>query len=1169
MIEPAFIHLRAHSEFSIEDGTIRLSDWIKQAAALGLPALGLTDLMNTFGLLKFYQTCRAAGIKPIIGADVRVENVDKPDSPFRAVLLVKNEAGYVRLCELLTAAYTDDERDKRVPLLKTAWLSAGDNSGLLCLSGAHLGEVGALLMNEQYDKARAAAQKWASWFPQAFYLELQRLPECPEWETAVSGSLILAEELSLPVVATHPTQFLEESDFKAHDARVCIAGGWTLGHPKRPRDFFPSQFFVSPETMVSRFSDIPEALANSVEIAKRCNVTLTLGTHFLPDFPTPNGMDLNDYLRLLSNEGLQARLAVLFPDEEERAARLPEYQERLDFELNIIIQMHFSGYFLIVQDFINWAKNNGCPVGPGRGSGAGSLVAYSLKITDLDPIKYALLFERFLNPERVSMPDFDVDFCQANRARVIEYVREKYGKSAVSQIVTFSTLSAKAVIRDVGRVLDLPFGLCDRLSKLIPIEKNKPLSLDEALLAEPEISKILDEEDAWELMELAKKLENLTRGTGVHAGGVLIAPGKVSNFCPIYQADEESAPVSMYDKGDVENIGLVKFDFLGLRNLTIIEMAQKFIKRTTGKVIDVGSLKTAPIDDPAAYQIFRDLNTTAVFQFESQGMKDALSNAPTSDLEALIAFVSLYRPGPMASIPEFKERMRNTPFEYIHPLLEPILKPTYGIMVYQEQVMQAAQAVAGYSLGGADLLRRAMGKKNAAVMAEHRETFVQGAQKNQVSAEKANEIFDYMEKFAEYGFNKSHAAAYAYVSFQTAWLKAHYPAEFMAATMSSELSNTDQLKVFYDDAQSPFNGITFLPPNINESEYLFIPNAHKQIRYALGAIKGTGEAAIENIIAARQTGGVFQSLFDFCERIDKQHVNRRAIESLICAGAFDSIEPNRAMLLGNLDLAIEHAEQKNKNAHQASLFDFCEDVIEDIRMQDIAPWSISEQLAQEKAAIGFYLSGHPFSPFATEIRSMIPHSLAHINKGEQVRLAGFVTDIRSILIKKDKKKNNKLDGNANDSYKLTIIKIEDDEAQAEVVVPHKLLEQLIEQKQHKNLLKTDQILVFHCRAYEDKARPERGLRLNATEVFTLNQARVHFATSLTLHLSHQHDIAYLAELLREHTKGDNKIPLRFRYQNDHAQGYLLPSANWRIQLDEDLLNQLETAIGEDNIIIKC
>ncbi|MDO4434139.1 MAG: DNA polymerase III subunit alpha [Alysiella sp.] len=1151
----SFVHLRTHSEFSITDGTLRLKELANRAKQFTYPALALTDFMNVFGLVKFYQICRAIGIKPILGVDVRIHNPEQTDSPFRALLLARNQQGYIRLSELLSQAYQNDERNIHLPQLQQTWLSNGDNSGLICLSGAHLGEIGVHLMNGAQDKAHTAAKKYATWFPNAFYLELQRLPEKPEWETSVSGSLQLANELDLPVVATHPTQFLDESDYKAHDARVCIAGGWVLADKKRPQVFTRSQFFVSPEVMTERFTDIPEALENTLEIAKRCNLTLTLGKNFLPDFPTPNGMDLNDYLVHLSNQGLQTRMRTLYPDEAERQNKLPEYQERLDFELKTIIQMGFPGYFLIVADFINWAKNNGCPVGPGRGSGAGSLVAYSLGITDLDPLRYALLFERFLNPERVSMPDFDIDFCQANRGRVIEYVRAKYGKEAVSQIVTFGTLSSKAVIRDVGRVLELPFKLCDNLSKLIPLEQNKPLSLAKAMEVEPEIKRILDDEDAWELMDLAQKLEDLTRGLGMHAGGVLIAPGKISDFSPIYQADESSSPVSMYDKGDVENVGLVKFDFLGLRNLTIIEMAQSFIKQTTGETIDVSRIS---LEDDAAYKIFRDANTTAVFQFESSGMKKMLQTAYTTKFEELIAFVSLYRPGPMDNIPDFVARMKGQSFEYIHPLLKPILEPTYGIMVYQEQVMQAAQIIGGYSLGGADLLRRAMGKKKPEEMVKHRDIFAEGAAKQNISREKADEIFDYMEKFAGYGFNKSHAAAYALISYQTAWLKAHYPAEFMAATMSSELDNTDQLKLFYDDAQSPLNGISFLPPDINESCYRFIPNAQKQIRYALGAIKGTGESAVQNIVEARETGGKFTSLFDFCERVDKHHVNRRTLEALIRGGAFDSIEPNRAMLLANIELAMANAEQKAENINQGGLFDMFDDVIEDITMLPEKAWSESEKLAEEKQTIGFYLSGHPFAPYAEEVRRFAPTSLNALKPADSVRIAGFATSVRSIMTK---------------NGKMVAIQLEDGNGKQEIIIRGEMLATL-----PREILQADQILVCDCRVREDSFNPEGGLRINVlsnkinpddetseahARIYTLNQARSHYAEILTLHLCPEHDINALANLLHTHTQTEGKhIALKLNYENAHASGSLIPSAQWRIVMTNDLLHDLQTLLGE-------
>ncbi|QMT39498.1 DNA polymerase III subunit alpha [Neisseria shayeganii] len=1141
MTAPLYIPLRQHTEFSITDGTLRIKELVKKAAAFGLPALGISDLMNTFGLVKFYKACRGAGIKPVMGADVWLANAAQPEQPFRALLLVKNEAGYRRLCELLTRAYVGEDRNRSHAELEPAWLAEGDNSGLICLSGAHLGEVGRLLLNGHAAEAKAAAQKYAAWFPDAFYLELQRLPERPEWEAAVSGSVALAAELNLPVVATHPAQFLNSDDFKAHDARVCIAGGWVLSDKKRPRDFAPGQYFASPEEVTARFADLPEALQNTVEIAKRCNLTLTLGKNFLPQFPTPDGMSLDDYLIQLANEGLQQRMAQLYPDEQERADRLPEYQQRLDFELKTIIQMGFPGYFLIVQDFINWAKQNGCPVGPGRGSGAGSLVAYALNITDLDPLKYALLFERFLNPERVSMPDFDIDFCQSNRGRVIEYVRDKYGFAAVSQIVTFGTLSSKAVIRDVGRVLELPFGLCDKLSKLIPLEANKPLSLEKAMAAEPEIAQLIEEEEAEELMELAKKLEDLTRGLGMHAGGVLIAPGKIADFCPVYQADESASPVSMYDKGDVEDIGLVKFDFLGLRNLTIIEMAQEFIRSTTGEEVDVNRIS---LEDQTAYEVFRKANTTAVFQFESTGMKKMLKTARTTKFEELIAFVSLYRPGPMDNIPDFVARMKGGKFEYLHPLLEPVLAPTYGIMVYQEQVMQAAQVIGGYSLGGADLLRRAMGKKKPEEMAKHREIFAEGAAKQGIDRAKADEIFDYMEKFAGYGFNKSHAAAYALISYQTAWLKAHYPAEFMAATMSSELDNTDQLKHFYDDACA--NGIRFLPPDVNASGYRFIPNNRREIRYALGAIKGTGEAAVEAIVAARDSGGPFAGLFDFCERVGKQHINRRTIEALVRAGAFDRLEPNRAKLLANIDLAMTQAEQKADNANQGGLFDFIEDAIAPVEMAEVPAWSEATQLMEEKQAMGFYFSGHPFGPFAAEVRQLAPTPLAKLEPKDGVRVAGFATAVRSMMGKRGK---------------ITFVTLEDEGGRVEVMVTGETLEQI-----GRDTLRADQVLIAECRVSKDDYGGEDGLRIVANQVHTLQEARSRYARVLTLKLEPQHDIRRLAGLLREHQGGEGKrVPLRLQYRNATARGELIPQVEWQPALTPELLAALSGLLGERQV----
>lgn len=1157
-----YVPLRLHSEFSIEDGIVRLPDAVAFAQAQGFPALALTDAMNLFGMVKFYRACRAAGMVPIFGADIEMVPLSEGQASSRLLLLAKNHAGYLRLCEWLTAAYLADGRGERAQL-SWARLREDDTSGLICLSGGVQGAIGQALLAGQKEEAVALAAQLSRLFPDAFYLELQRLPEHQDEfpddltrqfqalrydaERVLAGSLALAEQLDLPVVATHAVQFMRADDFTAHEARVCIAAGEVLGDRRRVRRFHPSQYFLSHQEMVALFADLPEALENSVEIAKRCSTEIVLGKNYLPDFPTPNNESLDDFLRSEARKGLAERMVVLFPDETVRAERLPEYEARLTFELDTIIQMGFPGYFLIVADFINWAKNNGCPVGPGRGSGAGSLVAYSLKITDLDPLRYALLFERFLNPERVSMPDFDVDFCQENRGRVIDYVRHKYGEAAVSQIVTFGTLSSKAVVRDVGRVLELPFGLCDKLSKLIPLEANKPLSLAKAMEVEPEIGKTIRDEEADELMVLAQKLEDLTRGTGMHAGGVLIAPGKLTDFCPVYRASgEDAASVSMYDKDDVEAVGLVKFDFLGLRNLTIIQMAQDMIHTHRGEIVDVAHI---PLDDAAVYRdIFACANTTAVFQFESAGMKRMLQEAKPTQFEEIIAFVALYRPGPMDLIPDFIRRMHGVEkFEYLHPLLAEVLQPTYGIMVYQEQVMQAAQLCAGYSLGGADMLRRAMGKKKLEEMVQQRATFVAGAAQKGIDETKANEIFDYMEKFAGYGFNKSHAAAYALVAYQTAWLKKHYPAEFVAATMSSELDNTDQLKIFYDDARE--NGIEFLPPSVNQSFYRFAPVGERQVRYALGAIKGTGEGAVEAIIAAREKGGDFKDLFDFCTRVDKHALNRRSLEALIRAGAFDEIDDNRAMLLENIALAIEYAEQHAANEHQCGLFDFAQNAIAAVELTPVAEWPLSQRLAEEKQAMGFYFSAHPFEPYEAEVRPLARLALNQIKPQEYRQwLGGFVTQVRTVMTKSGKK--------------MWIALIEDTAAKLEITIRDEALAAL------GGSLSADQLLLFECKVSRDEYGNGEGLRISAEKILTLDEARQTHARSLQLSLAPEHDIAALASLLTRYRQGTRLIPLTIRYLSPMVSGEIHADKQWRIAPQQTLLDELHLLLGYENVALR-
>ena len=1097
-----FVHLRLHTEYSVIDGTTRIAEVVKAAAADGQPALAITDLSNLFGAIKFYKEGRKRGVKPLIGAEVWLENLGKEAGQLtRVLLLVQDHSGYLNLSELLARAWTQNA-GKAQATVTLAWLREL-NGGLICLSGAQAGPVGQALL--QGDEARAldAALQLASVFPHRFYLELQRAGR-PEDEPQVAAAVQLALRLGLPVVATHPVQFMAPEDFEAHEARVCIAEGELLANPRRVRRFTRDQYFKSTADMQALFADVPSALANSVEIARRCNLSLVLGKPQLPDFPIPpvDGvvMPADDYFRHAAHEGLKERMAHLYPDQVQRDKEMPRYLERLEFELVTILGMGFPGYFLIVGDFINWAKKNGCPVGPGRGSGAGSLVAYALKITDLDPLRYKLLFERFLNPERVSMPDFDIDFCQGNRDRVIDYVKEKYGRNAVSQIATFGTMAARAAIRDVGRVLDMSYTFCDGISKLIPNKPGVAVTLqlppadrkpDDKLVYAVEAEPILaereaKEEDVHTLLELARKLEGLTRNIGMHAGGVLIAPGKLTDFCPLYQQPGSDSAVSQYDKYDVESVGLVKFDFLGLATLTILEQAREFIvQRHPGQ--ENFAFENLPLDDQAVYKLFQEGKTEAVFQFESSGMQGMLRDAKPTRLEDLIALNALYRPGPMDLIPTFVARKHGRELvEYPHPLVAEMLSETYGIMVYQEQVMQTAQILGGYSLGGADMLRRAMGKKDADEMARQRQTFRDGAAKNHIDQAKADEIFDLMEKFAGYGFNKSHAAAYSLLAYHTAWLKVHYTAEFFCANMTVEMDDTDKLKVLLQDALKM--GLTFEAPDVNRGVGRFEPVSDSVIRYGLSAVKGSGAQAIEAIVAARQGRGVgpngdtvgpFTSLFNFCARVDRSRINKRTVEALIKAGAFDALSLNRASLLASVDLAFEFGAAALANANQFSLFDMGDgdahgSSTHEPELVPVTPWGVKERLVYEKSALGFYLSGHLFDEVVTEVRRFAKRAIADlIDTREPQLVAGIITDLRVVNGKRGK---------------LALFKLDD----ASGVIDTRVEEALL--NAHKELLKDDELIIVMGKQQLD--RFSGGMQLNVTQIWDLEQARCRFGKYL-------------------------------------------------------------------------
>jgi DNA polymerase-3 subunit alpha len=1075
-----FVHLRLHSEFSIVDSTCRIDDVVQAAADDQQPALAITDLSNLFGAIKFYKAARGKGVQPILGAEIFLEGLGvDPLALSRVMVLVQSPKGYLNLSELLARAWTQN-LVKNNAVVKLAWLQEL-SEGLILLSGAQAGPVGQALMQGDTSRATEIALQLASIFTHRFYLELQRAGR-PEDNAHVVAAVKLASRLSLPVVATHPVQFLTQDDYESHEARVCISEGEILGNQRRVRKFTRDQYFKSSAEMQDLFSDVPSALANSVEIAKRCNLSLVLGKPQLPNYPTPladgKPIPIEEYFRLLSVQGLEERLVHLYPDAAKREAERPRYAERLEFEINTILNMGFPGYFLIVGDFINWAKKNGCPVGPGRGSGAGSLVAYSLKITDLDPLQYNLLFERFLNPERVSMPDFDIDFCQANRDRVIDYVKDKYGRDAVSQIVTFGTMAARAAIRDVGRVLDMSYMFCDGISKLIPNKPGQHITIDGAIKAEPILAERLEKEDEVKtLLALAQKLEGMTRNVGMHAGGVLIAPGKLTDFCPLYQQPGSSSAVSQYDKDDVEAIGLVKFDFLGLATLTILELARDMIvKRHKGQ--ENFAFENIPLNDVATYKLFADGRTESVFQFESRGMQGMLKDARPSRLEDLIALNALYRPGPMDLIPSFVARKHGREVvEYPHPLVEKVLSETYGIMVYQEQVMQTAQVLGGYSLGAADLLRRAMGKKKAEEMAEHREIFRKGAGVNGLSEEKADEVFDLMEKFAGYGFNKSHAAAYSLLAYHTGWLKVHFTAEFFCSNMTIEMDDTDKLKVLFEDALK--FGMTFDPPDVNRGTHRFEPVSDKVIRYGLGAIKGTGQQAIDAIVKAREEGGPFTSLFDFCVRVDRSRLNKRTVEALVKAGAFDSLQRNRASLAASIDRAFDFSTAAAANANQGGLFDMMGDdahgsSTQEPELVDVLPWGVKEQLTHEKTAVGFYLSGHLFDAVEREVRLFAKRKIDElIDSREPQLLAGIVSDLRIINAQRGK---------------LAIFKLDDKSAMMEATADEAMI------NANRHLFKDDELIIVMAKMQVD--RFSGGYRLSIQQVWDLPAARCRFGKFL-------------------------------------------------------------------------
>ncbi|CAH1563537.1 DNA polymerase III subunit alpha [Vibrio rotiferianus] len=1154
MSDPKFIHLRIHSDFSMVDGINKVPPLVKKVAELGMPAMALTDFTNLCGLVKYYGTAHGNGVKPIIGADFKMQSDEFGEELTQLTLLAANNEGYKNLTLLISKAYLRGHVQHQ-PVIDKAWL-AELSEGLIVLSGAKNGEIGKALLKGNRKVVESCVAFYQEYFPDCFYLELVRTGRSDE-ETYLHFAVELAEETQLPVVATNEVVFISEDLFDAHEIRVAIHDGYTLEDPRRPKNYSPEQYLRTEEEMCELFADIPEALENSVEIAKRCNVTVRLGEYFLPAFPT-EGMEETEFLVMKSREGLEERLEFLFPDEAERKERRPEYDDRLQIELDVINQMGFPGYFLIVMEFIQWSKDNAIPVGPGRGSGAGSLVAYALKITDLDPLEYDLLFERFLNPERVSMPDFDVDFCMDKRDQVIDHVAEMYGRDAVSQIITFGTMAAKAVIRDVGRVLGHPFGFVDRISKLVPPDPG--MTLEKAFKAEPALPELYDaDEEVKELIDKCRILEGCTRNAGKHAGGVVISPTTITDFAPIYADAEGHFPVTQFDKNDVETAGLVKFDFLGLRTLTIIDWALGLINpRLEREGKEPVQIESIPLVDPASFRLLQNSETTAVFQLESRGMKELIKRLQPDCFEDIIALVALFRPGPLQSgmVDNFIDRKHGReaisyPDEkWQHESLKEILDPTYGIILYQEQVMQIAQVLSGYTLGGADMLRRAMGKKKPEEMAKQRATFEEGAVANGVDGELAMKIFDLVEKFAGYGFNKSHSAAYALVSYQTLWLKTHYPAEFMAAVMTADMDNTEKVVGLVDECFRM--KLTVLPPDINSGLYRFNVDENGAIVYGIGAIKGVGEGPIDAILEARNKGGHFIDLFDFCARIDLKKVNKRVIEKLIYAGALDRLGPYRAALMASLNDAVKAASQHHQAEAfgQTDMFGVLTDAPEEVehKYTQVPAWPEKVWLEGERETLGLYLTGHPVNAYIKELNKYVSCRLKDATptrRDQSVTVAGLVIAARVMTTKR--------------GTRIGLMTLDDRSGRMEVMLFSDALDRYAE------LLEKDKILVVSGQVSFDDFNG--GLKMSAREVMDLGSAREKYARGLSVSIDAQQVndkfFEQFTRILEPHKAGT--VPVNVYYQRADARARLTLGTEWRVTPSDTLLDDLKQLLGKGQV----
>ena len=1155
----SFVHLRLHTEFSLVDGVVRIDELAAAVAAAGMPAVAVTDQSNLFSMVKFWRAAQGAGLKPIVGVDVWVREPGERAEPSRLTLLCMNRVGYLNLTRLVSRSYLEGQR-RGAPMMDRAWLDMESVAGLIALSGGPEGDVGRHLGNGRIAEAHRAARGWRALFGDRYYLEVQRLGRADD-EALIDGSVALVRELGVAAVATNDVRFLRPSDFEAHEARVCIQEGTLLADSSRLRRYTAEQYLKTPEQMAALFADLPGVVEQSVEIAKRCSLEMKLGKSFLPEFPVGPDTSPAAFLRSEAARGLVERIAAQDSGLPQlRPVPREEYLPRLERELDVIIRMGFEGYFLIVADFIRWARENGVPVGPGRGSGAGSLVAYVLGITDLDPLAHDLLFERFLNPERVSMPDFDVDFCTQGRDRVIDYVAGKYGRERVSQIITYGTMAAKAVVRDVGRVLGHNYGFVDRIAKLIPFELE--MTLDKALEKEEELRKLYESDgDVKELIDLARSLEGLTRNAGMHAGGVVIAPSVLTDFAPLFVEEGGTSIVTQFDKDDVEAAGLVKFDFLGLRTLTVIALAVDIVNEARAKAGEAPlDMTRLPLADAKTFTLLKACRTTGVFQLESRGMKDLIRRLQPDRFEDLVALVALFRPGPLQSgmVDDFIDR-KHAPgqaIDYLHPALEHVLRPTYGVILYQEQVMQIAQVLAGYTLGGADLLRRAMGKKKAEEMAEQRSIFVGGAVERGVAEPKATHIFDLMEKFAGYGFNKSHSAAYAVLTYETAWLKAHHPAAFLAAVLSSDMDKTDKVVVGIEDCT--VMGIAVLPPDVNQCGYRFaVADAHS-VRYGLGAVKGVGESAVEAIVEARAEGGAFQDLSDFCSRVDLSRLNRRCLDALLKAGAFDALGPNRATLMAALPGAILAGEQETRRADtgQVDLFGSASAPATAERPRvvhrTLPDWPASQRLAGERETLGLFLSGHPLDEYRADLQYLAPGTIAELAAPRPAGGEGKWTPPRAVsvagLVLEVRRRGNRSSLILDDGTGRLEATLFDDVLQA-----------------HKDLITKDAILLVEGGLRWDDFI--EGWRLGAKKLVSIDVARESQVRRLLLRWPPGGDagptLAALESALRPVRGGRTSVAVY--YPGAAAHALLELGADWNVRATRLALEALARHFGADGL----